>query len=113
MRKRFGPVPTCEQFSTQGSLIFSRVLENLLTMSDGDRAESGLVRRVLLPLSGPEDQRWARIYPAGDQGFFIRLGNAISLAIHRRIVSCMKALDGTRPDWIVDCIPTYCTILVL
>jgi inhibitor of KinA len=82
-------------------------------MSEGDRAKSGPARRVLLPLSGPEDQRWARIYPAGDQGFFIRLGNVISFAIHRRIVSCMKALDGTRPNWIVDCIPTYCTILVL
>ena len=53
------------------------------------------------------------VCPAGDQGFFIRFGNVISPEIHRRIAASVQALDRSRPPWLVDCIPTYCTILIL
>jgi inhibitor of KinA len=54
-----------------------------------------------------------RIYPAGDHGFFIRFGDVISPAIHERIFAGLRALDRLGPDWVTDCIPTYCTILLL
>lgn len=56
---------------------------------------------------------YTKIYPAGDQGFFIRFGNVISPEVHERIFAAVRALDSARPDWLVDCVPTYCTILVL
>ena len=82
-------------------------------MSGPKFSSAGIPRQFLLPLSGPDDERRVTLYPAGDHGFFLRLGNSISTETHRRIVSCMEALDRARPEWIVDCIPTYCTILVL
>jgi inhibitor of KinA len=56
---------------------------------------------------------YTKIYPAGDQGFFIRFGDAISPEIHQRILAGLKQLDQNRPHWITDAIPSYRSILVL
>ncbi|HEY3130788.1 MAG TPA: 5-oxoprolinase subunit PxpB [Acidobacteriota bacterium] len=56
---------------------------------------------------------YSEIYPAGDEGFFIRFGNDISAQAHERIFACLEILDEKKPDWLIDSIPSYLSILVL
>lgn len=44
---------------------------------------------------------------------FVRFGDAISREIHARIRAYIDRVDRQRPDWMVDCIPSYCSLLVL
>jgi len=57
----------------------------------------------------------AVVTPLGDQGLLIRLGDAISPALHGRVQTVMHALDrrrSARAPWIIELVPGYCSLLV-
>ena len=56
---------------------------------------------------------YTEIYAAGDEGFFIRFGDDISPQTHQRIFGCLEILDEKKPEWLIDAIPSYLSILVL
>lgn len=64
-------------------------------------------------MTNGETTPYAQIYPAGDQGLFIRFGDEISPQIHERIFACLKILDEKKPEWLIDSIPSYLSIYVL
>lgn len=53
-----------------------------------------------------------RIVPAGDQAYLIRFGDAISEALHTRVIAALASLDRSRPPWVVDVTPSYSALLV-
>src|SRR2546426_7451706 len=64
-------------------------------------------------MTDPQTLPYIQIYPAGDQGLFIRFGDDISPQTHERIFACLEVLDEKKPEWLIDSIPSYLSILVL
>ncbi len=50
--------------------------------------------------------------PAGDSGLKLRLADAISAEAHEAVMSWLRALDRTRPSFVVDIVPAYGSLLV-
>ncbi len=50
---------------------------------------------------------------AGDQGIMMELGETISPVIHERILAMLLALDGAKPEGVVECSPAYRSITIL
>jgi inhibitor of KinA len=57
--------------------------------------------------------RRIEIAAAGDQGFLVRVGETIGREVAGRVRACLAALDRARPDWVVDLVPAYASVLVL
>jgi inhibitor of KinA len=48
----------------------------------------------------------------GDQGVLIRFGDEISPVVRQRVGAALRAFDGARLPWLVDCVPGYTTLLI-
>jgi inhibitor of KinA len=44
---------------------------------------------------------------------FVRFGDSISPGVHALIRASLEKIDRLRPPWVVDCIPSYCSLLVV
>ncbi len=53
------------------------------------------------------------VRPAGEQAVLVRFGESISSGLHAKVRACLAALDRRRPEWVTDCVPAYCSILVV
>jgi inhibitor of KinA len=73
------------------------------------RASAAFVEGPADPATGPEPE----IVPLGDQAVLVRLGRDISRANHRRVTAALAALEAHRPEWVVDLVPAYASLLVL
>jgi KipI family sensor histidine kinase inhibitor len=54
----------------------------------------------------------ASLEVAGDQSILVRLGHEIAPEVHARVLAALDALDRVRPDWVVDVVPAYASLLV-
>jgi inhibitor of KinA len=50
--------------------------------------------------------------PAGDRALILRAGRAIEPEVHARVLAATAAVDRARPDWVVDVVPAYASLLV-
>jgi inhibitor of KinA len=53
-----------------------------------------------------------RFRVASDQALLVYLGDEISLAAHRRVVSLLRVLQKENPSWLRNLQPAYCSVLV-
>lgn len=53
-----------------------------------------------------------RFLPAGDQAVVVEFGDTIEPAVNRQVRDLALAIETTRPDGIVDLVPTYRSLLV-
>ncbi|MFI5166802.1 MAG: 5-oxoprolinase subunit PxpB [Thermoanaerobaculales bacterium] len=76
---------------------------------------TGRARRTHGKAGSASAQRAAAVVisSAGDQALLVRLGTTISARTHARVLAALAALDQARPDWVVDCVPAYASILVI
>lgn len=58
------------------------------------------------------DSDFPRILPAGDAATSIEFGSVISEEINDRIYSFAEALEAAPPEWLMELVPTYRSLLV-
>ena len=54
-----------------------------------------------------------KFLPAGDRALVMEFGQEIDPAINARIRASLRALDRAKPDYLLETIPTYRSLLII
>jgi KipI family sensor histidine kinase inhibitor len=60
-----------------------------------------------------ETEIYPRILPVGETAFTVEFGNAIDLALNRKVHALDAALNAPSAPWLVETVPTYRSLLVI